>query len=128
MAMPLPFSVITGIGFLNSSIATLPARKPLFKPTDFAIELLLGLWVNPAVAQFLLSLSDLDLPLKMRILWFHCFSFRFASIWRRYMSRREGREPFGDGACANERGAAADSAPDTLLAVLLYWFFAFILL
>lgn len=77
--------------------------------------------METAIAQFLLSLSDLDVPLKMWVLvgWSVAhisLSFRAVSKCLRIMSVRLGRAsllpPVSEAAgAACERGAAASAAP-----------------
>lgn len=83
--------------------------------------------MKTAVLQFLLCLSDLDMPLKVWIFRFHgCLSLRVESMCLRIKSLRLGLPFMSTGGAACARGAAAFSAPEIELAARLVLFFVFI--
>lgn len=74
-AIPSPSGVTTGIGRLNSSIRALFARESFTESADLAVELFLGLRMQPAVHQLMLGLSDLNVTLQVRVLILHWVPF-----------------------------------------------------
>lgn len=83
--------------------------------------------MKAAILQFLLRFSDLNMPLKVWIFWFHvCLSLRVESMCLRIKSLRLGLPFMSAGGAACARGAAAFSAPEIELAARLVLFFVFI--